>query len=213
MTTLISIKEASKYLGVHPQTLRKWDRENKLKPASYTANSNQRRYSVQDLDKFKNDNYKTRKENGKLLVLYARVSSKKQEEDLERQIEYLKRLHPDYDLIIQDISSGINLRRQGIQSILRLISENKMGCLVVAFKDRLCRQGFELWEMLSKLFHFELIVVNKNKDSTPESELTEDLIAIITSYSARLHGLRKYRKSEEVEKKDKPKNRERSGSY
>jgi putative resolvase len=186
---MLSIKKASDKLGVHPQTLRRWEREGKIIP--HRTAKGQRRYNVDELlklvqvpDSAEND---TRSK-----IIYARVSSKKQEDDLKRQIMFMEKLFPDYE-VISDICSGVNFNRPGLRKVLERLCRGNISKIAISYKDRLCRIGFDLFEQLGEIYSTEIIVVN-NTDTSPEEELVEDLIAITTSFSARMHGLRKYAK-------------------
>jgi predicted site-specific integrase-resolvase len=118
------------------------------------------------------------------------VSSAKQSEDLQRQIDFMKKIFPGYD-VISDIASGVNFNRNGLNKLIERICNDEIGVIAVSFKDRLARIGFEIIEHLCNIHKCEIIVVN-NIETSPEAELVEDLIAITTSFSARIHGLRKY---------------------
>lgn len=181
---MLRISEASKLLGVHPQTLRRWETEGKLSPSK--TPSGQRRYSKREVEKLIN----TDKEDAREQIIYCRVSSRKQADDLKRQEDFMRKLFPTFR-VISDIGSGVNFKRPGLQTILELMHKGDIRTLAISYKDRLCRIGFDLFEELSKLFGFEIIVVN-NIETSPEGELVKDLLAITTSFSARIHGLRKY---------------------
>lgn len=178
-------KDAAELLGIHPQTLRRWEKEGKIEPQRV---NNQRRYLLTDIKRLKGDggNNTDNKRN----IIYGRVSSRKQSEDLSRQIEFMQKIFPDYE-VITDIGSGVNFKRQGLQTLLERICKGEIGKIAIAYKDRLARIGFELFEEICKIFGCEIIIVN-NIETSPENELVEDLIAITTSFSARIHGLRKY---------------------
>ena len=119
----------------------------------------------------------------KVKIFYSRVSSAKQREDLERQKEFLKSNLPDQSSgstkieEISDIGSGINFKRPGLLRILGLVKQGTVSKIVVASRDRLARFGFELIEWLCTEFGTEIVVLD-SKDSTPESELGNDLIAL-----------------------------------
>ena len=91
----------------------------------------------------------------------------------------------------------VNFHRQGISKLLEWVCTGEISKIAISYKDRLARIGFEIFEQICKLHECEIIVVN-NIDTSPEEELVEDLVAIITSFSARIHGLQKY--SEKVDK-------------
>jgi predicted site-specific integrase-resolvase len=124
--------------------------------------------------------------------IYARVSTKKQMDDLSRQIEFLRR--PEYSeyILIEDIGSGINFKRKGLSTILDSCLQNNIGEIVIAHRDRLCRFGFELIESLVTKAGGKITVLNNTEEKTCEQELTEDLLSIIHVFSCRQMGKRSY---------------------
>ena len=177
-----------KILKVVPNTLRTWERDGKIK-CIRTSGGHRRYFFDEDID--------TQGTKNKKKICYCRVSSSGQKEDLDRQVKYLKDQFPDFD-IIKDIGSGINFKRKGLRTILELAKEGNLETLVVTYKDRLCRFGFEFFEWAIKEWsNGEILVLNK-KESSPEKELTEDLISIITVFSSRIHGLRSYKIKEQI---------------
>lgn len=180
----IRIAEAAKLLKVHPQTLRRWDEEGILIPQKM---GNQRRYTLEQINNMLKDDDKVIE---RAKVIYCRVSSAKQSEDLQRQIDFMNKIFPGYE-VISDIASGVNFNRNGLNKLIERICNDEIGTIAVSFKDRLARIGFEIIEHLCNIHKCEIIVVN-NIETSPEAELVEDLIAITTSFSARIHGLRKY---------------------
>ena len=174
-------REASRILGVHPQTLRTLARERRI---SYIrTEGNQRRYDV--------DSY-IGLAKPSVTVCYCRVSSKKQSADLKRQVAFMRSQYPDAE-IVSDVGSGLNFRRGGLLSILERVHARDKFCVVVAYRDRLARFGTELIETLLEHNGGELVVLNQ-RDLSPEEEITADLIAILTVFGARVNGLRRYRK-------------------
>jgi putative resolvase len=139
------------------------------------------------------------KEQKQSTICYCRVSSSKQKDDLARQVVFMREKFPSSE-IIQDIGSGINYKRNGIKTILERLLQGEKLTVVVAFKDRLARFGTEIFKFLIEKNGGEFLVLNDNKFS-PERELTEDLLAILTVFSCRMHGLRRY-KQEIKENKD-----------
>jgi predicted site-specific integrase-resolvase len=123
--------------------------------------------------------------------------SAKQKQDLIRQIEALERfcLARGYiiDEVIEEIGGGLNYTRPQFLRLMAMIENQQIGILVIAFKDRLCRFGFEYFEHFLKSHEGKLIVANTQTWS-PQQELIEDLMAVIHSFSCRLYGLRKYKK-------------------
>ena len=179
-----SSKTVTKILGVTAQTLRNWDKEGKLKP-SYIKSNGYRYYSEDSILSYTQER-KTKKNLN--VIGYARVSSKKQEDDLNRQIDYLKQyISNQYQTfeIISDIGSGINYNKKGIQKLIEKINRKEVDIIVVQYKDRLLRFGFELIEYFASLNNVKIEVLDK-KDKSEEQELTEDLIQIITVFSSKL---------------------------
>ena len=125
-------------------------------------------------------------------ICYARVYGRGQKSDLQNQINYLKTKYPTYE-IISDYGSGLNYKRKGLQTILDLAYKGELGEIVVTYKDRLCRFGFELFEYILEKQCNAKIVVHCQGSTSPEAELSTDLLSIITVFSARMHGLRKYK--------------------
>jgi predicted site-specific integrase-resolvase len=127
------------------------------------------------------------------VICYARVSSRKQSEDLNRQVGFLKSVYPHSE-VITDVGSGLNFKRKGLQTLLdRLFSGDKF-TLAISHRDRLCRFGFELFQYLV-LKNGGTIVVLNNTETSPEQELTQDLLSILHIFSCRVYGLRKYSKN------------------
>jgi len=182
-------KEACELLGISTRTLYTWSTEGKLKYEK--TKGGQRRYLRRSVLSLSEDTPQPGDR-----VCYARVSTISQKKDLGRQIELLRSKYPDHE-IVSDIGSGLNFKRKGFNSLLDRCIRGDIQEIVVTHKDRLCRFGFDLFERLLKENSNGNIVVLDEGDTTPEKELINDLIAIITVFSARVHGLRawKYRKS------------------
>lgn len=189
-----SSKTVTKILGVTAQTLRNWDKVGKLKPA-YIKSNGYRYYSEDSILSYTQER-KTKKDLN--VIGYARVSSKKQIDDLERQVNnlklYLDNKYKDYD-IITDIGSGINYTKKGILSLIDKINKKEVDVIVVLYKDRLLRFGFELVEYFARINNVKIEVLDK-KNKTEDEELVEDLIQIITVFSCRLQGRRKSKTKE-----------------
>lgn len=189
-----SSKTVTKILGVTAQTLRNWDKVGKLKPA-YIKSNGYRYYSEDSILSYTQER-KTKKDLN--VIGYARVSSKKQIDDLERQVNnlklYLDNKYKDYD-IITDIGSGINYTKKGILSLIDKINKKEVDVIVVLYKDRLLRFGFEIVEYFARINNVKIEVLDK-KNKTEDEELVEDLIQIITVFSCRLQGRRKSKTKE-----------------
>ena len=149
-TQYISIREASIITGINPQTLRKLGDENKIK--CYKTLSGQRKFDKAYLEKMCNNDDVNDKinENTKQNYIYTRVSSKKQSDDLSRQIEFIKNKRPEYSsyISISDIASGINFKRKGLSTILDASLQGTVGEIIIAHRDRLCRFGFDLIKLI-----------------------------------------------------------------
>jgi predicted site-specific integrase-resolvase len=189
MKRLVSIGEASKVLGVSMPTLRRWEKEGRLIPERTSAGH--RRYDISSLrpelfHKFSADERKT--------IAYARVSSHDQKADLERQKQVLELFCSNQGWtfeIISDLGSGMNYHKKGLKSLLSNIIENKIGRLVITHKDRLLRFGAELVFSICEAKDVEVVIINKGEDTISfEEELAQDVLEIITVFSARLYGAR-----------------------
>ena len=186
---MLSIGKFAKSLGVSIQTLRNWDKEGKLKP-TYVTENGYRYYSEDLLNKFRNikNVNKIKKKN----ILYARVSTKNQKDDLGRQIDNLKQYaySKGYSFeIITDIGSGINYKKEGLLKMINLVECGEVNRIIVLYKDRLIRFGYDLIEYICKLNDTKIEIVD-NSTISKEQELTEDLIQIITIFANRLYGAR-----------------------
>lgn len=125
-------------------------------------------------------------------MAYARVSSRKQKDDLERQIAYLKAKEPNAE-VITDIASGLNFKRKGLTTLLERCLQGDKLTVVVAHRDRLARFGFELIEWLIERNGGQVVVLSKSAHTSPTDELFQDLLAVLGVFAARMPGLRRYR--------------------
>lgn len=182
---MYTINKFAKLVGVTPQTLRNWDKIGKLKPV-HTSGNGYRYYSEEQLQQLKGN--KTEK----IVIGYCRVSSNKQKDDLERQVDnmnmYLLSQGKPFK-IVTDIGSGINYNKKGLNNLLKEVTENKVEKIVVLYKDRLVRFGYELIENICKIYGTTIEIVD-NTEKTQEQELVEDLVQIITVFSCKLQGKR-----------------------
>ena len=194
MSRFIKIGEAANILGVTPQTLRRWEREGVLMPDRKTE-GNTRYYN---LDKLLNANTAETD----LTVAYARVSSHDQKADLERQEEVLSSYCAakgwTYE-VIHDLGSGMNYRKKGLKRLIDFILERKMKRLVLTHKDRLLRFGAELIFSLCEAHQIEVVIINQGGELSFEQELAQDVLEIITVFSARLYGSRSRKNQKLVE--------------
>lgn len=189
---MISINEASKLLGVTTKTLRLWEKEGKIK--SHRTEGGHRRYEITDL-------LGSKKENS-LTIAYARVSSHDQKDDLERQKLILESYcaAKGYNFeVISDLGSGMNYQKKGLIKLIKLLCSYQIDRLVITHKDRLLRFGSELIFSLCEIFGCEVVIINKSEQSTFEEDLANDVLEIITVFSARLYGSRSHKNKKIVE--------------
>ena len=182
----VSIGEAAKFLGVSTQTLRRWEKDKKLLPDERT-NGNQRRY---DLSKLRPQYFHSSDQAGKTIA-YARVSSHDQKKDLERQKEMLEMFCASQGWtfeILSDLGSGMNYRKRGLKKLLNEIINGNINRLVLTHKDRLLRFGSELVFALCEERGVEVVIINQGSEPSFEEELAQDVLEIITVFSARLYG-------------------------
>ncbi len=200
-------KRAAEILGIHQRTLYLWDEKGLIETIRTTGN--QRLYNVKKyLEKYKCEKQlicdaghtnldDLDKKNGKLNICYVRVSSNNQKEDLDRQKQLLHDKYPKY-IIIEDIGSGLNLNKRGIKKIIKLAISGKINELVVAYRDRLTRFGYELIEeLIHEYSHGKIIVLYESEKLEPEEELVKDIMSIMNVYVAKLNGLKKYKLQKE----------------
>lgn len=181
---LLQIGDAAKLRGVSIDTLRRWEKANKI--AAVRTEGGHRRYRVADL-------LKIDKPDLRHTVIYGRVSTRDKKDDLARQIGVLElycteRGFDPYTL--QDIGSGLNYRKKGLLKLIDLLQRNEVERLIIADKDRLLRFGSELIFALCENNGAEVIILNRPVALEPEQELVEDVLAVITVMSARLYGRR-----------------------
>ena len=174
-------REICKIYNISSRTLLNWAYNNQIKYVWTRAG--QRRYILPEPSP---KNAVLRRK-----ICYCRVSTHEQKKDLERQVEFFRHKYPDHE-IVRDIGSGINFKRKGFNGILDSAKNGDIEEIVVTYKDRLCRFGFELIErIVSEWSEGRIMVLNK-KETSPEEELVDDLVSIITIFSSRLHGLRSH---------------------
>lgn len=192
-----TIGEMSNKLNVHPNTLRNWEREGKIKPERTPGG--ERRYTEEMYQKLsgKNETKKARK-----TVAYCRVSSAGQREDLNRQVAVLESYcaSQGYQFeIYQDIGSGMNYNRKKFNKLLEEIIQDEVEKVVLNYKDRLVRFGFEMLEQICKIKDVEIEIINQSETISYEKELVEDMISILTVYSSKLYGSRSHKNKKIVE--------------
>lgn len=184
-------KDFAELLGVSVKTLQRWDRDGILK-ANRTP-TDRRYYTYDQYLQFKgiqteNDIRDT--------VIYARVSTRNQKDDLQNQVEFLKQFCNAKGIIvnqcIEDFGSGLNYNRKKWNNLLDEVMANKIKTIVISNKDRFIRFGYDWFEKFCEKFNTKIIIVN-NETLSPNEELVQDIISILHVFSCRLYGLRKYK--------------------
>jgi putative resolvase len=186
-----TISQFSEMTGYAVKTLQKWDREGRLKPLR--TPTNRRMYTDEHLRMLRGLPREKRK-----TVVYMRVSSPAQKPDLKNQRVVLEQFCSARGLAVdewvEEVGGGLNFKRPKLLAIVDGLVDRRIEKLVIAHKDRLARFGFDLLTHLAGLFGAEIVVLN-TESLSPEQELVQDLMTITHCFSARLYGLRKYRKA------------------
>lgn len=171
----VNTRKAVAMLGIHPNTLRKYA-ENGTIP-TIRGPSGRRLYDV---------NAYLRLVESATTICYCRVSSHKQRDDRIRQVERIRAVHPDAE-VVQDIGSGLNFKRKGLNSILERAMRGDKLRLVVSHRDRLARFGYDLIRLIVERTGGEIVVLDQG-DGSPDNELSKDILAILHVFSYRMHG-------------------------
>lgn len=183
-----SIAQFAELSGISKSTLRRYDKENKLKPA-YTSRGGHRRYAESQLFELigKKNNI------NKINIGYVRVSSKKQIDDLERQYalmeSYLISKGKPFE-IIKSVGSGINYNNPSLNDLVDMVISGQVNKVFIIYKDRLVRFGFELLQSIFKRYGVEIEIIN-HQNNTIEEELVTDLIQLVTDLSPKLNSEQK----------------------
>lgn len=183
---LISIGKFAKQIGVSLATLRRMQESGELMPA-HISKGGTRYYSTEQLKLFNNQN-----NTNKIVIGYCRVSTPSQKDDLETQVANVKSymIAKGYQFeIIKDVGSGINYKKNGLKELIDKVNNNEVSKIVILYKDRLVRFGFELIEYMCEINNVEIEIID-NTEYSKEEELTDDLIQIITVFANRLYGQR-----------------------
>ena len=197
MSRLLSIKQTANQLGVSVSTLRRWDETGVL--VAQRTPKGHRRY---DLSKINPNLSRNKVEQQRKTIAYARVSSHDQKPDLQRQIEMLKLYCSSQGWsfeVISDLGSGMNYHKKGLKRLLDDILDNKIDRLVLTHKDRLLRFGAELVFALCEARQVEVVIINQGENLSFEEELAQDVLEIITVFSARLYGSRSKKNKKLIE--------------
>ncbi|ACX51671.1 DNA binding domain protein, excisionase family [Ammonifex degensii KC4] len=179
--------EAAVLLGVHKDTLRRWEREGKIKAVWL---GRERRFPEEEIRRLLGE------ANPDVVVLYARVSGHARRADLQRQVEVLKEAYgPRFSgvVVLTDVGSGLSTDRRGLRKAMQMARERKIRAIAVTYPDRLTRFGFEYLEEYFSSFGVEVLVLNREEDRSPQQELVGDLLTIVTSFAGKLYGHRSHK--------------------
>jgi len=193
----VSIKAAAQALGVREETLRRWEQAGKI--TSERTMGGHRRYDLGTLRLVEEKRERTSLEqtpSARVTIGYARVSSPDQVPDLQRQIGVLEIYCATKGWsceIVQDRGSGLNYRKRGLRQLITRICSGAVARLVLTHQDRLMRFGAELVFALCEHFGTEVIIINAVEERSFEEDLVQDVLEIITVFSARLYGSRSHK--------------------
>lgn len=184
-------KDFADLLGVSVKTLQRWDRD-KILIAKRTP-TDRRYYTYDQYLEYKGiSNDSNRK-----VVIYTRVSTNNQKDDLKNQVKFLQNFINAkgiiVDEVIEDVGSGLNYNRKKWNKLLDEVMQNKIDSIIITHKDRFIRFGFDWFERFLGKFDTKIIVVN-NELLSPQEEMVQDIISILHVFSCRIYGLRKYKK-------------------
>lgn len=194
MDKFVGKKRAMEMIGVSASTLIKMGESGEIDMIKTPGGH--RKYNI---DKYIRDNVKNNANENKIInpvqkkkLCYVRVSTLGQKDDLQRQKQYMTEKYPNHE-IIEDIGSGINFNRKGLRKIIKMAVNGEVDELVVAYKDRLTRFGFDLInDMVRDYSNGRIIIENTTTGKEPREELVEDVLQILNVYTAKMNGLRKY---------------------
>jgi putative resolvase len=183
---LLRVGVAAKRLGLNPFTVRRWIRAGKIQAVRV---GNESRISTTEIDRLLGQ------ERAGIVILYGRVSGAGQKADLQTQLARLQEW-ADRErmgkptLTLSDIGSGLNTERKALVRLMEMVQRDEVEEVVVTYADRLTRFGLEYLTRFFAGYGVHLTVLHRTQDQTPEQELTQDLLALIASFSGRLYGMR-----------------------
>jgi putative resolvase len=189
---MFRVGAAAHELGLHPMTVRRWIKAGRIQVVQV---GREVRIPRSELERIVGT------VDGRLLVLYGRVSGRGQQDELDTQLERLQAWAKAErkgmeTLVLSDIGSGLKAGRRQLQRLLKLVCEDKVAEIAITSEDRLTRFGQEFLETLFSCFGVKLTVLDPGEEKTPEQELTADLLALIASFSGRLYGMRSHKQKE-----------------
>jgi len=196
MTSLLRLSKAADLLGVTTSTLRVWDADGKIK--TIRSPGGHRLVPLSEIERLRGEQTQQRN----VTCVYARCSTQKQIENLERQVGRLlehcvaQGWKPE---LFKDIGSGLNDNRKQFKQMLHRIADPDVTRVLIEYKDRLCRYGFAVFQEYCEGLGVEVVILKEAEAKEFEQEFAEDVVALIASFSARLYGRRGGRKTKCVE--------------
>ncbi len=193
MEKLLTSHQVAKLLNVWPETLRRWEKEGKLKPLRTPGGH--RRYKESQIKKLLGEDQGTNN-TSKKCIIYARVSTTKQanagnlKRQKERLITYAVEKGYQVTSIYTETASGLNENRRELTKLLKEAHNGNLDIIIIEYKDRLARFGYKYLEQYFLSHGVTIEVVETNEEKTPREELVNDMIAIVTSFSAKIYGKR-----------------------
>ena len=194
----ITIGEVAQRLGKTTTTIRRWEREGIIK--ALRTPTGHRMFPETEINRVLGITSKESENLGqKRVALYARVSTRKQQQtgnltrQNERLITYAEKNNYSIVLNIKDLGSGLNEKRRGLKRILQAIQQEEIDTILIEYKDRLARFGYQYLEQYANSYGVMIEVIDEQPKKELEAELVEDMLAIVTSFAARIYGRRSQR--------------------
>ena len=187
MNKFVPRRKVLEILNIHYQTLYRMIERKEIETIKV---GNQIMYNLDKYLKIQNASLEIKKR-----ICYCRVSTIGQKSDLIHQIELMKTEYPNHE-IIQDIASGLKFNRPGLNKIIKMALNKEISELVVMYKDRLARFGYELIEdLINQYSNGKIIVIEQEEQKEPTEELVQDVLQIMNIFVAKLNGMRRYGKA------------------
>ena len=194
----LTIGEVAQRLGKTTTTIRRWEREGIIK--ALRTPTGHRIFPETEINRVLGiTNKGAKKTERKRVALYARVSTRKQQQagnlarQSERLLTYAEKNNYFIQLNIKDLGSGLNEKRRGLKRILQAIQQEEIDTILLEYKDRLARFGYQYLEQYANSYGVMIEVIDEQPKKELEAELVEDMIAIVTSFAARIYGRRSQR--------------------
>jgi excisionase family DNA binding protein len=191
----LTTREFAEIVGVSRSTVISWIKSGRI--VAYSVNGRWR-IPYSEVERVLRGVQRVRR-----VAIYARVSSNTQRNDLERQVDALKlwvyKNLPNAEyIVVMDIASGLNEDRRGLRKLIEMAKRREVQAVVIAYRDRLTRFGFEYLKTLFNTLGVDVYVVFQEEPKDYVQELVEDFIEIITSFASRIYGRRSKRYKEVV---------------